>query len=29
MTNLIRRHPLPAILIGIGVGYLLARITRS
>jgi len=29
MTNMIRRHPIPAILIGIGVGYLLARMTRS
>jgi hypothetical protein len=29
MTNLIRRHPIPAVLIGIGLGYLLARMTRS
>jgi len=29
MTNLIRRHPIPAILIGVGLGYLLARMTRS
>jgi hypothetical protein len=29
LTNLIRRHPLPAIFIGIGLGYLLARMTRS
>jgi len=29
MTTLIRRHPIPAVLIGIGMGYLLARITRS
>jgi hypothetical protein len=29
MTNLIRRHPIPAVLIGVGVGYLLARMTRS
>jgi ElaB/YqjD/DUF883 family membrane-anchored ribosome-binding protein len=27
ITNLIRRNPFPAILIGIGVGYLLARAT--
>jgi hypothetical protein len=25
LTNLIRRNPLPAVLIGIGVGYLVAR----
>jgi len=29
MTTMIRRHPIPAVLIGIGVGYLLARMTRS
>ena len=29
MTHLIRRHPIPAVLIGIGLGYLLARVTRS
>jgi hypothetical protein len=29
VTNMIRRHPLPALLVGIGLGYLLARITRS
>lgn len=29
MSNVIRRHPLPAVLIGIGVGFLLARSTRS
>jgi len=29
LTTLIRRHPLPAVLIGVGVGFLLARITRS
>lgn len=28
-TNLIRRNPLPAILVGIGVGFLIARATRS
>jgi len=25
LTNMIRRHPVPSILIGIGVGFLLAR----
>jgi hypothetical protein len=29
LTGLIRRHPIPAMLIGVGLGYLLARITRS
>jgi hypothetical protein len=29
VTNLVRRNPIPALLIGIGVGYLLARATRS
>ncbi len=29
LTNLIRRNPLPALLIGFGVGYLIARATRS
>jgi uncharacterized protein YjbJ (UPF0337 family) len=29
LTELIRRHPMPALLVGIGLGYLLARITRS
>lgn len=28
-TNLIRRNPIPAVLIGIGLGFLLARATRS
>jgi len=27
VTNLIRRNPLPAIFVGIGLGFLLARIT--
>ncbi|HWY85996.1 MAG TPA: hypothetical protein VNX28_04685 [Gemmataceae bacterium] len=27
LTNLIRRNPIPAILIGIGVGFLVARAT--
>jgi hypothetical protein len=25
ITNMIRRHPVPAILVGLGVGFLLAR----
>jgi hypothetical protein len=29
LTNLIRRNPLPALLLGIGVGYLIARATSS
>jgi hypothetical protein len=27
MTNLIRRNPLPAVLVGLGLGYILARAT--
>jgi hypothetical protein len=27
MTNLIRRNPIPALLVGIGLGYLIARST--
>lgn len=29
MTKMIRQHPIPALLIGIGVGFLLARAVRS
>jgi phage-related protein len=29
LTNLIRRNPIPALLVGIGVGFLLARATTS
>jgi hypothetical protein len=29
VTNLIRRNPIPAMLIGIGLGFLLARVTRG
>jgi hypothetical protein len=29
MAEMVRRNPLPALLIGIGLGYLLARATRS
>jgi hypothetical protein len=29
LTNMIRRNPIPALLIGIGIGFLIARATRS
>lgn len=29
LSNLIRRNPVPALLVGIGIGFLLARATRS
>jgi len=29
VTNLIRRNPIPAILVGIGMGFLLAKITTT
>lgn len=29
VTNLIRRNPIPALLVGIGIGFLIARATRS
>jgi hypothetical protein len=29
VTNLIRRNPIPALLVGVGLGFLLARMTRS
>lgn len=29
LTNLIRRNPIPALLVGIGVGFLIARSLRS
>jgi len=29
LTRMIRNHPIPAILLGIGLGFLLARVTRS
>ena len=29
LTNVIRRNPIPAVLVGIGVGFLLARSLRS
>jgi hypothetical protein len=28
-TDLIRRYPLQAVLVGIGIGFLMARATRS
>ena len=29
MTGLIRRYPIPALLVGIGIGFMLARATRA
>lgn len=29
LTSLIRRNPVPALLVGIGIGFLIARATRS
>jgi hypothetical protein len=29
LGNMIKSHPIPAVLIGIGVGYLLGRAMRS
>jgi len=29
MTNMIRRNPIPALLVGIGVGFLIARATST
>jgi hypothetical protein len=29
LTDLVRRNPIPAILVGVAVGYLVARATRS
>lgn len=29
LTNMIRRNPLPALLVGVGLGFLLARTLRS
>lgn len=28
ITNLVRRHPIPALLVGVGVGLLIARMVR-
>jgi hypothetical protein len=29
LTSMIKNHPLPAILIGVGIGFMLARLTSS
>jgi hypothetical protein len=29
VTNLIRRNPIPALLIGVGIGFLLAKVTTT
>jgi ElaB/YqjD/DUF883 family membrane-anchored ribosome-binding protein len=29
VTGLIRRNPIPAVLVGLGVGFLLGRVLRS
>lgn len=29
LTSMIKNHPLPAILIGVGIGFMLARLTTS
>jgi hypothetical protein len=29
LTNVIRRNPIPALLLGIGIGFLIARSLRS
>jgi len=29
VTDLIRRNPIPALFVGIGLGFLLARLTTS
>jgi hypothetical protein len=29
LTNVVRRHPVPALLIALGIGFLIARSTRS
>jgi hypothetical protein len=29
LANVIRRNPIPALFVGIGIGFLLARVTRS
>jgi hypothetical protein len=29
MTSLIRRHPIPAVLVGFGIGLIMARVTRA
>ncbi len=27
LTNLVRRNPVPAMLVGVGIGFILARVT--
>jgi len=29
VTELIRRNPIPAMLVGVGIGYMLAKLFRS
>jgi hypothetical protein len=29
VTDLIRRYPIPAVLVGVGIGFMLASLTRS
>lgn len=29
ITNLVRRNPVPALLVGVGIGFLLAKVTSS
>jgi hypothetical protein len=29
MTNLVRRNPIPALLLGLGVGFLIGRVLSS
>jgi len=29
LTNMIRKNPLPAVLLGVGIGFLLARVTST
>jgi ElaB/YqjD/DUF883 family membrane-anchored ribosome-binding protein len=29
VTNVVRRHPLPAVLVGIGIGFLIGRTLGS
>jgi hypothetical protein len=29
LSDMIRRNPIPAVLVGIGIGFMLAQLTRS
>jgi ElaB/YqjD/DUF883 family membrane-anchored ribosome-binding protein len=29
VTEMIRKNPIPAVLVGIGIGFLLGQLTRS